>query len=231
MNTVDALKDLYKTLCGKDYAGDPNPTDAEMISAIAKDATGGGSGGGGGKIIMDVTDVDNPIVTPLATGLSMEELVKYQVVSTRHNVDYILTKDSVTANKGSAVVITTIRHPEDGESVRITYETSDSVNTYIATAIAISSYEATIEFEKGVISFGDRSDTFTAAADDGQVSITIVKNQPDEMITEGVMPIISAHRSGNDGIFSMAFIGYGQLQALSYNSTTGEVDANLDILP
>ena len=44
MNTVDALKDLYKTLCGKDYAGDPNPTDAEMISAIAKDATTGGGG-------------------------------------------------------------------------------------------------------------------------------------------------------------------------------------------
>lgn len=53
MNTVDALKDLYKTLCGKDYAGDPNPTDAEMISAIAKDATtgGGGSGSGGARII------------------------------------------------------------------------------------------------------------------------------------------------------------------------------------
>ena len=52
MNTVDALKDLYKTLCGKDYAGDPNPTDAEMIKAIAKDAsTGGGSGSGGGRII------------------------------------------------------------------------------------------------------------------------------------------------------------------------------------
>ena len=44
MNTVDALKDLYKTLCGKDYTGDPNPTDAEMISAIAKDATTGGGG-------------------------------------------------------------------------------------------------------------------------------------------------------------------------------------------
>lgn len=46
MNTVDALKKLYKTLAGKDYAGDPNPTDAEMIDAIAKDATSGGSGGG-----------------------------------------------------------------------------------------------------------------------------------------------------------------------------------------
>ena len=46
MNTVDALKNLYKTLAGKDYAGDPNPTDAEMIDAIAKDAQSGGSGGG-----------------------------------------------------------------------------------------------------------------------------------------------------------------------------------------
>ena len=42
MNTVDALKKLYKTLAGKDYAGDPNPTDAEMIDAIAKDAQSGG---------------------------------------------------------------------------------------------------------------------------------------------------------------------------------------------
>ena len=40
------LQALYKTLVGKDYAGDPNPTDAEMIDAIAKDATSGGSGGG-----------------------------------------------------------------------------------------------------------------------------------------------------------------------------------------
>lgn len=51
MNTVDALKDLYKTLCGKDYAGDPNPTDAEMIKAIAKDASTGGGSGGEGRTI------------------------------------------------------------------------------------------------------------------------------------------------------------------------------------
>lgn len=38
------LQSLYKTLAGKDYAGDPNPTDAEMIDAIAKDAQSGGSG-------------------------------------------------------------------------------------------------------------------------------------------------------------------------------------------
>ena len=64
MNTVDALKKLYKTLAGKDYAGDPNPTDAEMIDAIAKDATpGGGSGGTGLPEIVfqaDFTDVTTP---------------------------------------------------------------------------------------------------------------------------------------------------------------------------
>ena len=59
MNTVDALKDLYKTLCGKDYAGDPNPTDAEMIKAIAKDATTGGGGSGGGTTrIIDLTTLE-----------------------------------------------------------------------------------------------------------------------------------------------------------------------------
>ena len=38
------LQSLYKTLVGKDYEGDPNSTDAEMIDAIAKDATSGESG-------------------------------------------------------------------------------------------------------------------------------------------------------------------------------------------
>ena len=71
MNTVDALKDLYKTLCGKDYTGDPNPTDAEMIKAIAKDATGGGSGSCDIKTVTFVRDSRNYFVTD---GLTWEEL-------------------------------------------------------------------------------------------------------------------------------------------------------------
>ena len=60
MNTVDALKKLYKTLAGKDYAGDPNPTDAEMINAIAKDAQSSGSGGGSGSArIIDLMTLDH----------------------------------------------------------------------------------------------------------------------------------------------------------------------------
>lgn len=57
-NTVDALKNLYKTLTGQDYSGDPNPTDAEMIDAIAKDASDGGSGGGEPLIVTSTTEDD-----------------------------------------------------------------------------------------------------------------------------------------------------------------------------
>lgn len=37
---------LYKTMAGKDWPYDPNPTDAEVIDKIAADATGGGGGDG-----------------------------------------------------------------------------------------------------------------------------------------------------------------------------------------
>ena len=45
-NTVDSLKSLYKTMTGNDWPYEPNPTDAEVIDKIAKDATPGGGGGG-----------------------------------------------------------------------------------------------------------------------------------------------------------------------------------------
>lgn len=75
MNTVDALKDLYKTLCGKDYAGDPNPTDAEMIKAIAKDASTGGSGGSGGSRIEMRVNMGNGNVDPLPAGLELSDFI------------------------------------------------------------------------------------------------------------------------------------------------------------
>lgn len=76
MNTVDALKKLYKTLAGKDYAGDPNPTDAEMIDAIAKDATSGGSGSDSGPVIKFKANMTDGTATadPLAAGLSLTDL-------------------------------------------------------------------------------------------------------------------------------------------------------------
>lgn len=74
MNTVDALKNLYKTLAGKDYTGDPNPTDAEMIDAIAKDASSGGGSSGGitfPEIVLTQQEYPDP---PIVTGMSYEEL-------------------------------------------------------------------------------------------------------------------------------------------------------------
>ena len=61
MNTVESLKKLYKTMAGKDWPYDPNPTDAEVIKAIAKDAsTGGGSGSGsGGGRVIDLTELEH----------------------------------------------------------------------------------------------------------------------------------------------------------------------------
>lgn len=44
MNTVDALKSLYKKLTGKDWPYDPNPTDAEVINKIAEDYESESSG-------------------------------------------------------------------------------------------------------------------------------------------------------------------------------------------
>ena len=58
-NTVDALKNLYKTLTGQDYSGDPNPTDAEMIDAIAKDASSGGGSGGGGTRVIKLSELED----------------------------------------------------------------------------------------------------------------------------------------------------------------------------
>lgn len=45
MNTVDSLKKLYKTMAGKDWPYDPNPTDAEVIDKIAADGNAGSGGG------------------------------------------------------------------------------------------------------------------------------------------------------------------------------------------
>ena len=70
------LQALYKTLAGKDYAGDPNPTDAEMIDAIAKDAT---SGGGSGLVItgrIASEDAPNIVVDPIAPNLTLNEFAQ-----------------------------------------------------------------------------------------------------------------------------------------------------------
>lgn len=42
---------LYKTMAGKDWPYDPNPTDAEVIDKIAADASGSGGEEGGGRLI------------------------------------------------------------------------------------------------------------------------------------------------------------------------------------
>ena len=79
MNTVESLKKLYKTMAGKDWPYDPNPTDAEVIDKIAADATSGGSGGSGsaGRVI----DLDAlPVVTEYMvwqyeTGLTVKDFL------------------------------------------------------------------------------------------------------------------------------------------------------------
>ena len=91
MNTVNALKDLYKTLCGKDYAGDPNPTDAEMISAIAKDASSGG--GSENKayfpLSIEIGGQFPRITTPFADILAATQKgIPCAVVSDNGNFDY-----------------------------------------------------------------------------------------------------------------------------------------------
>ena len=80
MNTVESLKKLYKTMAGKDWPYDPNPTDAEVIDKIAADATGSGGGSGLLEIVfqMDLTnasslvDMDN---IGFAISISKEEAI------------------------------------------------------------------------------------------------------------------------------------------------------------
>lgn len=79
MNTVDSLKKLYKTMAGKDWPYDPNPTDAEVIDKIAADAQSGGSGGDGIKIkaVMPAGMMDSsnpPVVESLEPELTVEQL-------------------------------------------------------------------------------------------------------------------------------------------------------------
>lgn len=48
----EKLQALYKTMVGNDWPYENNPTDAEVIDKIAKDAAGGGSGGASsGRVI------------------------------------------------------------------------------------------------------------------------------------------------------------------------------------
>lgn len=75
MNTVDALKNLYKTMSGKDWPYDPNPTDAEVIDKIAAD---GSAGGTSGPTIL----IRQPGLTadPIAPGLSLTEFAMSTVL-------------------------------------------------------------------------------------------------------------------------------------------------------
>lgn len=94
MNTVDALKDLYKTLCGKDYAGDPNPTDAEMISAIAKDAsTGGGSSG--------LPEINISFTSTYSSGSDTPEVSDFVIDKTFSEINEFLPPRS----HGSSVIV------------------------------------------------------------------------------------------------------------------------------
>jgi len=78
MNTVEALKNLYKTMSGKDWPYDPNPTDAEVIDKIAADGNAGGSGGGV-IFIEHKTGSEGSWYegTTIDPGLGVEDLLKY----------------------------------------------------------------------------------------------------------------------------------------------------------
>ena len=106
MNTVDALKDLYKTLCGSDYAGDPNPTDAEMISAIAKDASSGGSGGG--RIIEQENDPEDPYyIATIEPGLSGSDFVNALIHAQSDDTTYYTAIYAVIDNNEYNVTLYT----------------------------------------------------------------------------------------------------------------------------
>jgi len=108
MNTVEALKDLYKTLCGKDYAGDPNPTDAEMISAIAADAniSGGGSPSSRPVITAEYDETENMY---RITSHTYDELV------TLYNAKYFQSSGHISA------IINFIGGPSEDHSGREWY--------------------------------------------------------------------------------------------------------------
>lgn len=69
MTTVDSLLKLYKKLCGKDYAYEVDPTDAEVIDKIAEDAETGEGSGVEAKI-GDLDDLDTTDKTNLVAAIN-----------------------------------------------------------------------------------------------------------------------------------------------------------------
>lgn len=80
MNTVEALKNLYKKMAGKDWPYDPNPTDAEVIDKIAADGSAGGSSGPTILIHQSASAFE---ADPIAPGLSMTEFAMSTVLVDR----------------------------------------------------------------------------------------------------------------------------------------------------
>lgn len=76
MNTVDSLKKLYKTMAGKDWPYDPNPTDAEVIDKITADGNAGGGSGSGDKSRIEMhVSMDDGNVDPLPAGLEVSDFI------------------------------------------------------------------------------------------------------------------------------------------------------------
>jgi len=94
MNTVEALKNLYKTMSGKDWPYDPNLTDAEVIDKIAADGNAGGSGGGDAGaerriFVLRLPDAEENSRFPkqYEPGLSIMDLVNSDFITEQNDID------------------------------------------------------------------------------------------------------------------------------------------------
>lgn len=111
MNTVDALKDLYKTLSGSEWPYDPNPTDAEVIAKIAKDASGSGESGGGDGYSPRIIDIRS--LSPNATmnyepGLEMADFVGAWLLISEGGSDAMIVVNLVGEQDSSVIMMASI---------------------------------------------------------------------------------------------------------------------------
>lgn len=91
MNTVEALKNLYKTMAGKDWPYDPNPTDAEVIDKIAADGNAGEGDAGAKRRIFFLrlpdAEENSRFAKQYEPGLSIMDLVNSDFITSYNDID------------------------------------------------------------------------------------------------------------------------------------------------
>lgn len=126
MNTVDALLELGKALCGNDFELAPNMTDAEAIREIARNYQPPEGGGSGGDLLYDIDFlIGGTQLSPVITYSGDLEDIAEALNSGK--TLRVTSKDATTSEiinvetwNGADVVILKSESTDDVESVSLT---------------------------------------------------------------------------------------------------------------